>query len=308
MDTTPIMVSTWSFGLVGHEAAWPALRDGGSSLDAVEEACRAIDADANIDSVGYGGLPDRDGEMSLDGCIMLSPSACGSVCAIKMFMHPVSVARRIMENTDHVMLAGAGADAFALEQGLKPASLLSDEAKKKWEQWQHEKEARGIDHDSKIFPPRPIDDGSGGPLFHDTIGILAIDANGVLSGACSTSGLPYKVPGRVGDSPIIGSGLYVHPSHGGATATGTGELVMGECNSFLVVELMRQGAAPDEAIRESLNRIREDNEIRETHQVGMIAMTPQGEWSAGALRDGYRVSITTPDRNEHVKPMFTLDD
>jgi len=308
MAHEPIIVSTWSFGLRGHAAAWPALEAGGSSLDAVDEVCRAIDADPEIDSVGFGGLPDRDGNVTLDGCIMRSPAECGSVCAVRMFMHPVSIARRVMEATPHVMLAGEGADAFALSQGMKPAHLVSDRAREEWEQWKRDPKAVDQTTDKGSWPARPIDTGAGGRLFHDTIGVLAIDRAGVMAGACSTSGMPFKLPGRVGDSPIIGSGLYVHPRFGGATATGAGELVMGQCSSFLIVELMRRGATPAQAIEDALSRLREEHELREEHQVGLIALTPDGEWSAGALREGFKVSVTSAERSEAVEAASALTD
>jgi len=306
MPHEPIIVSTWSFGLRGHASAWPALAAGGPSLDAVEEVCRVIDADPEIDSVGFGGLPDRDGHVTLDGCIMRSPSECGSVSAVRMFMHPVSIARRVMEQTPHVMLAGSGADAFALSQSFKPAHLVSDGAREAWEQWKRDPKATDQTKDKGPWPARPVDTGTGGRLFHDTVGVLAIDNAGVMAGACSTSGMPFKLPGRVGDSPIIGAGLYVHPRYGGATATGAGELVLGQCSSFLIVEQMRRGASPADAIAEALARIADDYVVHEAHQVGLIAMSPEGAWAAGALRPGFMTSITAGDRNEAVQAAALL--
>ena len=308
MNSTPIILSTWSFGLRGNTSAWPALQDGGSSLDAVEEVCRVIDADPEIDSVGFGGLPDREGNVTLDGCIMLRPAQCGSVCAISRYLHPVSLARRVMENTQHVMLAGRGADQFAESQGFQSQKLLSEEAMKKWEKWRVNPKVIDQSRDGDYLPPRPVDVDEGGKLFHDTVGVLALDTQGVLAGACSTSGMPYKLPGRVGDSPIIGSGLYVHPEHGAATATGTGELVMGECSSFLAVELMRGGAMPLEALEEALKRIEKSFELRKEHQVAMIALKPDGSWASAALRSGYKTSITMVDRSEVIEPQSVILD
>jgi isoaspartyl peptidase/L-asparaginase-like protein (Ntn-hydrolase superfamily) len=286
-----LLISTWSFGLRGHASAWPPLAAGGSSLDAVEEVCRVVEADPTVDSVGIGGVPDRDGGMSLDGSIMVSPARCGSVAAVRRHLHVVSIARLVMDRTDHVLLAGEGADAFAEEEGLEPvATLVSDEARRRW------LEKTGLGE-------RPVDSGDGGALFggaeegHDTVGTLAIDAKGALAGACSTSGTPFKRPGRVGDSPIIGHGLYVHPQRGGATATGEGELVMGGCGSFMAVELMARGATPVEALTEVLERITRDHELRPGHQVGMIAVAPDGRFGSAALRDDFKVSITTADRH-----------
>lgn len=308
MITAPIILSTWSFGMRGNTSAWPALENGGSSLDAVEEVCRVIDADPEIDSVGFGGLPDRDGNVTLDGCIMLRPARCGSVCAISKYLHPVSLARRVMENTQHVMLAGAGADQFAQAQSFEPANLLSLPAKEKWEKWKVDPKVIDQSRDGEYLPPRPVDVDESGKLFHDTVGVLALDSQGVLAGACSTSGMPYKLPGRVGDSPIIGSGLYVHPDHGAATATGTGELVMGECSSFLVVELMRGGATPIEALEEALRRIAGSFHLRKEHQVAMIALKPDGSWASAALRNGYKTSITRSNRSDIIEPESVILD
>ncbi len=341
----PLIVSTWSFGQRGHAAAWPALAAGGSSIDAVERVCAVIDEDPQVDSVGFGGLPDARGRVSLDGCIMLAPDRCGSACCVRRFMHPVSIARRIMEKTPHVMLAGDGAEAFADQQGFMPADLLSADAQDAWHKWMKDQAPvdqtrdRGIDHtrtaadQPKSKLPRPIDiPGSGGRLFfhpgpgndgderrravaidderrwrhHDTIGTLAIDARGVMTGACSTSGTPFKLPGRVGDSPIIGHGLYVDPAHGAATATGAGELVMGVCGSFLAVECMRRGATPLDALRETLQRIIDSYDLKPEHQVAMIALRPDGAFASAALRPGYRTSIRTPQRDEVIEPELVI--
>ncbi len=341
----PLLVSTWSFGQRGHAAAWPALASGGSAIDAVERVCEVIDADPSIDSVGFGGLPDARGRVSLDGCIMLSPARCGSACYVRRFMHPVSIARRIMEKTSHIMLAGDGADAFADTQGFLPADLLAADAQDAWQKWmndhqrpdqsrdQHVKGATHVDQPRSRLP-RPIDvPGSGGKLFfhpappedpsqrrrvsnildyesrwrhHDTIGTLAIDVRGEMAGACSTSGMPFKLPGRVGDSPIIGHGLYVDPTAGAATATGAGELVMGVCGSFLAVECMRRGASPIDALRETLQRIMNSYDLKPEHQVAMIALRPDGTFASAALRPGYRTSIRSRDRDEVIEPDLVM--
>ncbi|MFM7259888.1 MAG: isoaspartyl peptidase/L-asparaginase, partial [bacterium] len=250
------IVSTWSFGLRANEPAWKHLlgpqaeaRPGNiAALDAVEAACAYADAAADIDSVGYGGLPDASGRVSLDGCVMLSPARCGSVAGLRSHLHPVSVARRVMERTPHVMLVGPDADGFADAEGFAGQELLSPEAKAGWEKWKREGGIVDQSRDRALAPGlgfdplRPVDrrHGTDGRLFgggdtvqgsalpedearwrhHDTIGCLAIDSAGTLAGGCSTSGTPFKVPGRVGDSPIIGHGLYVDPAVGGATATG----------------------------------------------------------------------------------------
>jgi isoaspartyl peptidase/L-asparaginase-like protein (Ntn-hydrolase superfamily) len=287
----PIIVSTWSFALRANEAAWPALVAGGSSLDAVETACRFAEADPDVDSVGFGGLPDRAGAVTLDAAVMTGPSSCGAVCAVSRHLHAVSIARAVMERTPYVLLAGAGADDFADEQGFPEADLVAPAARAAWEAWRRAPHAVDQSRD-RAAAARPVDHGAGGPLFaHDTIGALAIDGEGRMAGACSTSGMPYKRPGRVGDSPIIGDGLYVDPAVGAATATGTGELVMGLCSSFLAVEEMRRGRSPLDALREAIERIRAAHALRPEHQVAMIALRADGTWAAAALRDGFKASV-----------------
>lgn len=317
------IVSTWSFGLRANEEAWPHV-EAGRSLDAVEAACAYADRAPDIDSVGFGGLPDASGRVSLDGCIMLSPGRCGSVAGLRHHLHPVSVARRVMERTPHVMLVGAGADAFADAEGLARAELLSDEARAAFEKWRREggvvdqsrDSGRGLGFD----PLRPVDrrHGEDGRLFggaslpadeakwrhHDTIGCLALDAKGVLAGGCSTSGTPFKTPGRVGDSPIIGHGLYVDPEVGGATATGTGELIMGICGAFLVVESMRRGASPEDAVREAVERLAKSYALEAHHQAAFLAMSRDGVVAAAALRPGYRTSVRDANGARTEEPCF----
>jgi isoaspartyl peptidase/L-asparaginase-like protein (Ntn-hydrolase superfamily) len=293
------MFSTWSFAARGHAAAWPALAGGGASLDAVEAAARVVESDPDVDSVGYGGLPDAAGDMSLDGCVMLSPERCGSVCAVRRHLHVVSLARRVMEDTPHVMLAGPDADDFADDLGMPEQDLLAPEARARWERWRRDPQVVDQSLDRGYAPPRPIDTGAGGRLFapdepggHDTVSVLALDGAGHLAGSCSTSGTPFKSPGRVGDSPIIGHGLYVDPGVGAAAATGTGEMVMGLCSSFHVVEEMRRGATPNEAVRAALERIPTSFTIEPHHQVAIIALHRDGRRAAAALHDGFKSVVT----------------
>jgi N4-(beta-N-acetylglucosaminyl)-L-asparaginase len=347
----PIILATWSFGKTATTAGWPYLvGPGGSSLDAVEQACRAVEADLEVTSVGRGGLPDRSGEVSLDASIMQSPSRCGSVCYVRRFEHPVSIARMVMERLRIVMLAGDGADRFAQRQGVMPVNLLTENARERWRKWadehpdgqcrddapfrppaNHEESPRGdcpnfrpgdcpnfrpgdcpnfrlSENGTVPFPPddSPADENLPHNRYHDTVGVLAIDSQGILSGACSTSGLPFKPPGRVGDSPIIGHGLYVDPRRGAAVATGDGELIMGVCGSFLAVELMGRGASPADAAREVIQRIAQSYDLVAEDQAVIIAMDPSGKWSAAALRSGYRTSLRTPTRDEMVEPQSTL--
>ncbi len=288
--SNPLILGTWSFSAVGSREAWSALENGGASLDAVCTAARVAEACSEVDSVGFGGLPDATGRVTLDACVMLSPSKCGAVCAVAEHLHVADLARMVMERTNHVMLAGAGADAFAAANGMESRKLLSDDALAAWQRWKGggslaNHEDRGIDSGKLYLAEGEIH------VPHDTIGVLAIDTRGVMAGACSTSGMPFKIPGRVGDSPIPGHGLYIDPEFGGAVATGNGELVMGVCGSFLAVECMRRGATPAQAIREVLQRIEHQCKPTADQQVALIALTPDGQWSAGALRAGFVSSV-----------------
>ena len=296
----PVILATWTFGQIAVRAGWPRLAAGSPSLDAVEEACRAVEADPEVMSVGYGGYPDASGEMTVDAAIMRSPAECGSVCGVGGFMHPVSIARRVMEKTPHVMLAGPGAEAFARGQGMVPTDLLTEASRQAWEKWRKEHREAGPEGNTAgqdkgaagLRPAAPCEPP------HDTVGVLALDCRGVLAGACSTSGLPFKMPGRVGDSPIIGHGIYVHPQHGAAVATGVGELVMAVCGTFLAVEEMRRGAPPAEAATAVMRRIAESGQVDEGDQVGIIALAPSGGWASAALRPGFCVAHKTKDRDE----------
>jgi len=320
----PIILSTWSFGRKANAAGWPYLiGPQASSLDAVEQACRAIEADREVRSVGVGGCPDRSGEVTLDASIMLSPAECSGVCYVRHFPHPVTIARLVMEKTRLVMLAGEGAERFALRQGLEPANLLTERAKKLWQNWIARHPEAHIQDEASFLPPPNLEESDAlletpdsehnPPIettaedqYHDTVGVLAIDAKRQMAGACSTSGLPFKLPGRVGDSPIIGHGLYVDPRRGAAVATGMGELVMGICGSFLAVELMGRGLAPKQAAREVLQRICDSYSASRLRQVAIIALHPSGKWSAAALRSGYTTAVRTEDQDELLPPDCVL--
>ena len=280
----PLLISTWSFSLPIIEVEFPKLATAGSALDVVELCAIAAEIDESIDSVGYGGLPDREGRCTFDAAVMLSPHESGAVCGIERHRHPVSVARLVMEQTEHSMLVGSLADDFADSHGLESTSILSERAKTKWETWKKS--------NTPPVPPPPLDVGTG-ELFgsHDTIGTIAIDASASMAGSCSTSGMAWKVPGRVGDSPIIGHGLYVDPQRGAATGTGHGELISGICGSFLIVELMGRGASPKEAIHDTLARLAECWPLKKEHQVAFIATTPSGKYAAGSLRPGFKYSV-----------------
>lgn len=278
----PIVISTWNFGLAANEAAWKVLSRNGRALDAVEAGAKVPEADPEETSVGYGGLPDRDGKVTLDACIMDENGNCGSVAFLQHITHPISVARLVMEKTPHVMLVGDGALRFALANGFKKTKLLTKKSARAYREWRKTSEYKTVANIEN----------------HDTIGIIALDASGNLSGACTTSGMAYKMHGRVGDSPIIGAGLYVDNEVGAATATGVGEEVIRIVGCHLVVELMRQGRAPEQACREAVERILKKNPSKAKDiQVGFLALNKNGEYGAWCLQKGFNYAVHTADAN-----------
>lgn len=289
-ENNPIVISTWDFGIAANAAAWKVLKNKGRALDAVELGVHVPEADPRNQTVGLGGLPDRDGKVTLDACIMDEFGNCGSVAALQHILHPISVARRVMEKTPHVMLVGDGALQFALEQGFKRTNLLTAESEKAWKEWVKKAEYKPvINIENRTFSPRKL---PGNEYNHDTIGMLALDARGNLSGACTTSGMAYKMHGRVGDSPIIGAGLYVDNEVGGATSTGVGEEVIRNVGSFLVVELMRQGYPPEEACKEAVMRIiKKKPQIAKEIQVGFLALNKKGQYGAFAIQKGFSFAV-----------------
>jgi N4-(beta-N-acetylglucosaminyl)-L-asparaginase len=276
VDTKPVVISTWNFGLQANVEAWKILSKGGRALDAVEAGAKVPEGDPKETSVGLGGLPDRDGRVTLDACIMDEQGRCGSVAFLEHIVHPISVARMVMEKTPHVMLVGKGALQFALANGFKKEKLLTKESEKAWKEW------------AKTAQYKPVVNIEN----HDTIGIVALDAAGNLSGACTTSGMAYKMHGRVGDSPIIGAGMYVDNEIGAAAATGVGEEVIKIVGCHLVVELMRQGNSPEDACRLAVERIQKKNpEKAKEVQVGFLALNKQGEYGAYCLQKGFNYAI-----------------
>jgi isoaspartyl peptidase/L-asparaginase-like protein (Ntn-hydrolase superfamily) len=276
----PIVISTWNHGIAANEAAMEVIENGGRALDAVEAGVRVPESDPEMMSVGYGGLPDRDGHVTLDACIMDETGNCGSVSYLEHIKNPISVARKVMEDTPHVMLSGKGAYDFAIEKGFKKENLLTEKAEKRWKKWLKE---------SKYETIVNIEN-------HDTIGLLAIDKKGDVSGACTTSGLAWKVHGRVGDSPIIGAGMYVDNEVGGAVATGVGEMVMKTLGTFLIVELMRQGRNPQEACEEAVKRIVAKQEFKDM-QVGYLAIDKEGNYGAYAIHPGFNYALHSNGEN-----------
>jgi len=286
------VVSTWDFGVGANRAAWQVLGSGGSALDAVEAGARWAEADLCNSTVGHCGNPDRDGVLTLDASIMDGDGRCGAVAAIEDIAHPVSVARAVMEKSPHVFLVGAGAQQFALAQGFEKTPLLTDTAKAAWREW-----LKTAEYKPKINAER-----AGDARNHDTLGILALDAQGHLTGACTTSGMAWKLHGRVGDSPVVGAGLYVDNEVGAATASGVGEEMIRNAASFLVVEMMRQGHTPREACRLAIARVvRKRPEASKHLQVCFLAMNKRGEVGAYALHKGFVYAMQDASAGAHDK-------
>ncbi len=302
----PIVVSTWDSGLAVNAEAWKILKGpSGKAIDAVEVAANSIENTINC-CVGLGGNPDRDGKVTLDACIMDEKANCGSVAFLERIKNPISVARRVMEKTPHVMLVGEGAQQFAVENGFaKESGKLSSDAEKTYKEWLKKSEYKPVinieQQQGKIkkkeghgpFAPNYFEDGS---FNHDTMGTIAMDLSGDLSGACTTSGMGFKMRGRVGDSPIIGAGLYVDNEVGAATSSGQGEEVIRICGTHLVVEMMRAGKSPKEACKIAVERIIKINPQKaENFQVGFIALNKQGEFGAYSVQPGFSYSVTQAD-------------
>ncbi len=279
-STKPKAISTWNHGLSANEEAWKTLVDGGSALDAVETGVMVVEADPKSTSVGLGGLPDRDGNVTLDACIMDHLGNAGSVSFLQHIKHPISVARKVMEETPHVMLVGDGALKFALSKGFKKEQLLTEDSRDQWKKWKEESKYRPIINSEN----------------HDTIGMICQDSKGNLSGSCTTSGAAYKMYGRVGDSPVIGAGLFVDNDHGAAVATGMGELMLKTLGSFLVVELIRQGATAQEACEAAIQRIVDKLDYK-SFQVGYLAMDKAGNTGAFAIHPGFNYAEMADGNN-----------
>lgn len=283
----PLFVATWDFGLPACRQALSTWQSSHSLLDSIEQGIRLTEADPEVDSVGLGGLPNSAGVVQLDACIMDGATQkAGSVAGLEGFVHPISIARRVMEKTQHVMLVGDGAAQFARREGFEPQDLLTPKAKKKWQEWlasqaSKERKAQG----------------------HDTISLLGVEPSGLLAGGCSTSGRAYKLPGRVGDSPILGSGLYVDGEVGAAGATGIGENVMRFCGTFLTVEFMRAGMEPTAACRATIERIAKlDRKPPSELHINFVAIDKRGRWGAAGTDSEFQVAVVTPDQAQLAKP------
>ena len=277
----PLFVSTWAFGKATNDEALKTYQRTESLLDAVESGIRVTEADVSNASVGIGGIPNADGIVQLDACIMDGPDhQVGSVAAIEGIAHPISVARKVMEKTPHVMLAGEGAQKFALDQGFQHTNLLTKNREEEWKSWQ-----KGKDKEAHSDA-------------HDTITLLALDQHGDIAGGCSTSGWGYKLPGRVGDSPIIGGGLYVDNQVGAAGCTGKGENCMRYCASFMVVEFMRSGLDPQSACIAAIKRIASTDPLGLNLEIYFIALDKHGNHGAAGVGKGFQYVITTPENSQ----------
>lgn len=290
----PIVISTWDAGLAANKGAWEILSRGGRSLDAVEKGVMVTEASQNC-CVGLGANPDRDGFVTLDACIMDESFNCGSVAFLERIKHPVAVARRVMEKTPHVMLAGSGAQQFAIAEGFPlEEPELSAAAQKAYNNWLKRSEYRPVINIENNGSPGTFHPGmtESGEFNHDTIGMVAMDANGNLSGSCTTSGMGFKMRGRIGDSPIIGAGLYVDNEVGACTATGQGEEVIRIAGSYTVIEFMRQGLSPEAACKKAIERIaRIKGDKAKDVQVAFLALNKKGQPGAFALQQGFSYAI-----------------
>ncbi len=275
----PLVISTWPHGLAANIVAWKVLMQNGRALDAVEKGVRVTELDPDVTSVGVGSNPDSDGNITLDASIMDEQGNCGAVAFLQHINTPISVARQVMEKTPHVMLAGEGALQFALANGFKKENLHTDSSIQRWEKWK------------KNHKNMPIDIHN-----HDTISMLAIDNNGDISGACTTGGLAFKHPGRVGDSPIIGAGLYVDNEIGGAGGTGVGEVIMKTLGTHLIVELMRNGLSPQEACKEAVMRAMKKVPNAENLPIYYIVVNKQGEFGAYGTNTAFQYAVYTESK------------
>lgn len=263
-------ISTWKTTEANLKAGL-LLDKGIDGLTAAVEGVAVEEENPKNTTVGFGGAPDRTGKVTLDACVMNHLGDCGAVVAVENIVNVARLAKDVMEKTPHVMLAGKGAQDFAISEGYKQTDLLTEKSKEDWKKWLESEEYKPIINIEN----------------HDTIGMLCLDKNNNISGACTTSGLAYKMRGRVGDSPIIGSGLFIDNKIGGAVATGLGEEVVKTVGSFLVVELMRQGKSPQEACEIAVKRIVSSNSQENKFQVAYIAMNKNGDVGSYSIEPGF---------------------
>lgn len=285
---TPIVVSTWRFGLQANQPAWQILQSGGTALDAVVAGVAVAEHDPEVKSVGYGGYPNANGEVEVDAAIINGLTlGYGAVTGLKNIANPTAVARLVMEKTPHVMLTGQGALHFAKEQGFQECNMLTESAKEAWQKWKTGQ------------ADKPTD-------AHDTIGMLAIDTHGNIAAACTTSGVAFKLPGRVGDSPLIGSGLYADNDVGAAAATGQGEEIARTCGSFAIVEHMRQGKSPQEACEAVVQHLIKRVPTSQKFQMAYIAIDKHGNYGGAAAQDGFPFAVTNKNENDLHQGIFFI--
>jgi isoaspartyl peptidase/L-asparaginase-like protein (Ntn-hydrolase superfamily) len=277
---TPAVIATWPFGQAAVQTALPLLQKGRPALEAALAGAEVIEDDARINSVGYGGLPNSVGTVSLDACVMDGRTLnCGAVAGVENVVHVARLARRVMERTPHVLLVGEGARLFALQEGFPLTNLSTPESLAEWQKLRlRQAETARSRKGAAGAAQEPL------PYGHDTVTVLALDQKGSLGGVCTTSGLANKLPGRVGDSPIIGAGLYVDDRAGAAGATGVGEEIIRIGGSLLVVEAMRAGRSPQEACEAAVRRVNEVAVRRGVHpaQVAFLALDTKGRHGAAA--------------------------
>ena len=283
-----IVVSTWRFGLASNQPAWEILKNGGSALDAVVRGVEVAERDPAIKSVGFGGYPNAEGEVEVDAAVMDGRTlGYGAVAGLRNIATATAVARRVMEKTDHVLLVGNGALKFARAQGFEECLMLTEQGREAWEKWKRERTGAPAD-------------------AHDTIGMIALDQHGDLAAACTTSGAAFKLPGRVGDSPLIGSGLYADNDAGAAAATGRGEEIVRTCGSFAVVEHMRQGKSPQEACEAVVQHLIARVPSARPYQMAYIAIDKYGNWGAAAARSGFLAAVTSNAENQLYKSRYFI--
>ncbi len=284
----PIVVSTWHFGLSANQRAWEILKNRGTAVDAVVQGVEVAERDPQVKSVGYGGYPNAEGEVEVDAAVIDGRTlGYGAVAGLKNIATPTAVARRVMKKTDHVFLVGRGALQFARAQGFETCDMLTEHGRNAWEKWQS----------AQTCPPADI---------HDTLGLIALDQFGNTAAACTTSGTAFKLPGRVGDSPLIGSGLYADNDAGAAAATGRGEEIARTCGSYAVVEHMRHGKSPQEACEAVVQHLIARVPAAQPHQMAYIAIDKRGNWGAAAARSGFLAAVTSHAENQLHKSRYFI--
>jgi N4-(beta-N-acetylglucosaminyl)-L-asparaginase len=274
-ESGPVFLSTWVWGKAANERAAEVFKGGGSLLDAIEKGINVPESDPNVTTVGYGGIPNAEGVVELDAAIMDGARhRAGSVCNLHMIKNPISVARLVMEKTRHTTLAGEGAFRFALKMGFEPQTLLTPQSLQKWQEW------KANPHHKTYWVS---------PENHDTIGMVGTDGKGHVVAGCSTSGLAFKIPGRVGDSPLVGCGVYADDNVGTASATGDGDLMTNYCTSVSIVHLMERGASPQDACMDLLKHMVKTDPKNKDGEVAVIAINTRGEIGAACMNDRFHL-------------------